>query len=197
MTLEQAIETHRELYRSDTYIDRLVARQPPTTLDLNTGILHVEDGTRIGMTMSGRLLKYVGHPEGYGADFPWSKALWLVRSWCRREHRRRYHSVEKHWDGSLCHQLVKYVVIRGWSVENAGRIMGYDNPEPLLREAFQFIEDRMDDFRARAEQRAKEDEGRALTCRCGHSWSRHENPATMFRCVSCECHRYHADAKAA
>jgi hypothetical protein len=196
-TLEQTIETHRELYRSDLFIDRLVARQPPTTLDLNTGILHVEDGTRIGMTMSGRLLKYVGHPEGYGADFPWSKALWLVRSWCRREHRRRYHSVEKHWDGALCHQLVKYVVIRGWSVENAGKIMGYDNPEPLLREAFQFIEDRMDDFRARAEQRAKEDEGRALTCRCGHSWSRHENPATMFRCVSCECHRYHADAKAA
>jgi hypothetical protein len=197
MTLEQAIELHRELYRSDTYIDRLVARQPPTSLDLNTGVLHQEPAAAVGMTVSGRLLRYVSHPEGYGSDFPWSKALWLVRSWCRRNHRGRFHSAEKHWDGSLCHQLVKYVVIRGWSVENAAKILQYDNPEPLLREAFQFIEDRMDDFRAAAEQRAKEDEGRALTCRCGHSWSRHENPATMFRCVSCECSRYRADAKAA
>jgi hypothetical protein len=190
--LEQAIETHRELYRSDTYIDRLVARHPPTSLDLNTGVLHVEDGTRIGMTMSGRLLKYVGHPEGYGADFPWSKALWLLRGWCRRNH--RYHMTPRHWDGALCHQLIKYVIIRNWSVENAAQILQYDNPEPVLRDALQYIEDRIDDFRASAEKRAREDEGQALICVCGHPWSRHDDPATLFRCTACTCRRYNADS---
>lgn len=157
--LEQSIALHRELYRSDLLIERLVARQPPTTLDVNTGELHVEPGAAVGMTMSGRLLRYVSHPEGYGSDFPWSKALWHLRGWCRRNHRRRYHAAERHWNGSLCHQLVIYVVIKGWSAQNAGQILAYDNPEPVLREAFGFIEVKMDDFRRAAEMRERELQG--------------------------------------
>ena len=195
MSLDDTIALHRNLYRDDLFIDRLVQRQPPTSLDLNTGVLDQEPAAAIGMTISGRLLRYVSHPEGYGSDFPWSKALWLLRSWCRREH--RYHMTPRHWNGSLCHQLVIFVVIRGWSVQNAAAILAYDNPEPILRDAFTFMEDTMDDFRRKQEQRARESEGHALTCACGHSWSRHDNPATMFACASCECGRYRAESKAA
>ena len=159
MTLEQTIILHRNLYRDDTHISRLVQRQPPTTLDLNTGTLHQEPAAAVGMTMSARLLKYVSHPEGFGSEFPWSRALYSLRGWCRREHRRRYHSTEKHWDGSLCHQMVKYVVIRGWSVQNAAAILDYDDPEPILRDAFDYIERRMEDFRVQAERKEREIDG--------------------------------------
>lgn len=154
MTIERTIADHRAMYANDLRIDRLVARQPPTTLDPNTGELHVEPGAATGMPMSGRFLKYLSHPEGYGSDFPWSKAWWHVRSWCRRNH--RYHSGPKHWNGSLCHQMVGYVIVRKWSVENAGKILQYDDPEPILRQAFDHIERTMDDYRARAEARERE-----------------------------------------
>jgi hypothetical protein len=158
--LEQAIETHRELYRADLWIDRLVARQPPTSLNLNTGVLHQEPAAAIGMTVSGRLLRYVSHPEGYGSDFPWSKALWKLRVHCRRDHPYHRAADRPYWRGALCHQLVTFVIIREWSVANAASILRYDNPEPVLRLALERIESTMDDFRARAEKRAREDEGR-------------------------------------
>jgi hypothetical protein len=202
--LDAASALHRQLYRDDTHISRLVARQPPTTLDPHTGYLHVEDGTRIGMTMSGRLLKYVSHPEGYGADFPWSKAFWHLKNWCRKEHYTHRGPDRTYWRGSLCYEAVKLVVIGGrtlaygpLSPEQACQILRVDELDDVLTKAFGFIEDRMDAFRAEAELRAKEDEGVALTCVCGHSWSRHDSPAEMFRCMSCECRRYHGNAKAA
>lgn len=204
MTLQDTIQLHRDLYRKDIHIDRLVSRQPPTTLDVNTGQLHVEDGTRVGMNMAGRLLKYLSHPEGYGADFPWSKAWWKLRVECRRRHRhhrgqvfvRRDGKEVDLWNGSLCHELVAFVVAREYSVYNAAQILLYDNPEPVLRYAFGFMEATLDDFRREQERLAKEDEGHALTCGCGHAWSRHDDPATMFRCTDCSCQRYNA-AKAA
>jgi hypothetical protein len=166
MTLEQAIELHRELYRADTHIDRLVARQPPTSLDLNTGLLDEEPAAAIGMTVSGRLLRYVSHPEGYGSDFPWSKALWNLKAWCRREHPFHRGADVPYWRGSLCWQLV-YLTVVGKpkgdgpaTITEAARILRYDNPEPVLRLALERIEQSMDDYRARAEKRAREDEGR-------------------------------------
>jgi hypothetical protein len=202
--LQQAIETHRELYRSDLFIDRMVARQPPTSLDLNTGVLHQEPAAAIGMTVSGRLLRYVSHPEGYGADFPWSKAFWHLKNWCRKEHYTHRGPDRTYWRGSLCYEAVKLVVIGGrtlahgpLSPEQACQILRVDELDDVLTKAFGFIEDRMDAFRVEAELRAKEDEGVALTCVCGHSWSRHDSPAEMFRCMSCECRRYHGNAKAA
>jgi hypothetical protein len=200
-TLEQAIETHRELYRADTYIDRLVARQPPTSLDLNTGVLHQEPAAAVGMTVSGRLLRYVSHPEGFGSDFPWSKALWLLRVECRRRHHDHRSADRPYWRGSLCHEAVKLVIIGGesggtgpLSPEHAGQILRIDRIDELLLRCFRFLEETMDDFRRRAEKRAREDEGQALICICGHPWSRHDDPATLFRCTACECRRYNADS---
>lgn len=109
--------------------------------------------------MAGRLLKYVGHPEGYGSDFPWSRALWRLRHYCRKEHPYHRAGDRPYWRGSLCHQLVIFVVIREWSVENAAKILRYDNPQPVLRYALGWIEASMDDARKRAEKRAREDEG--------------------------------------
>jgi hypothetical protein len=155
--LDDTIHLHRCLYRDDLHIDRLVARQPPTSLDLNTGVLHQEPAAAIGMTVSGRLLRYVSHPEGFGSDFPWGKAWWLLRVECRRRH--RHHRGPAEWNGSLCHQLVRYVVINGWSVQNAGMILDYTDPESVLRSAFAFMEGAIDDFRAKQEKREREIEG--------------------------------------
>jgi hypothetical protein len=157
--LTEAIAQHRELYRSDLIIERMVARQPPTSFDLNTGRLHQEPAAAIGMTVSGRLLKFVSHPEGFGADFPWSKAVAKLRWDCRRNHPFHRAGDRPYWRGSLCHQLVRFVVIQGWSVENAAKILRYDNPEPILRAALQFIEESMDHARAKAEKREREIEG--------------------------------------
>lgn len=160
MTLAATIATHRGMYRDELHIERLVQRQPPTTLDLNTGVLHQEPAAAIGMTISGRLLKYVSHPEGYGADFPWSRALYRLRFDCRRNHPYHRAADRPYWRGSLCWQLVTFVIVRGWSVHSAAEILRYDNPEPVLRTALAFIEAAMDDARRKAEKRSREDEGR-------------------------------------
>lgn len=160
MTLEQSIETHRQLHRDDAHIDRLVSRHPPTTLDLNTGQLQEEPAAAIGMTVSGRLLRYVGHPDGMGSDFPWARSVAKLRYDCRRNHPHHRGADVPYWRGSLCHQFVRLVIMQGRSVEQAAQILRYDNPEPILRAAFAFIESTMDDFRAKAEKRAREDEGR-------------------------------------
>ena len=214
--IERTIALHRAACRDDlegvhsasqrtppvayqrTERDGLVADDRPLVYFVDGRYIEVPDSatqsTQVGMPMSGRMYRYVSGPS---PETPWSAALMRLRAHCRKEHRRRYHSVEKHWNGSLCHQMVIYVVIRGWSVQNAAAILDYDNPEPILRDAFAFMEDQIDDFRRKQEQRALESEGHALTCACGHSWSRHDNPATMFACASCECGRYRAESKAA
>ena len=160
MSLDDTIALHRNLYRDDLFIDRLVQRQPPTSLDLNTGVLDQEPAAAIGMTVAGRLLRYVSHPEGYGSDFPWSKALYRLKFDCRKEHPYHRAADRPYWRGSLCWQLVTFVIMRGFSVQNAAEILRYDNPEPVLREALQAIEDSMDHARARAELRQRDDEGR-------------------------------------
>lgn len=159
MTLQDTLEDHRALYRADLLIDRLVSRQPPTTLERNTGELHVEPGAATGMPMSGRLLKYLGHPEGYGSDFPWTKALWRLKAQCRRDHPYHRAADRPYWRGALCWQLVIFTVTRGFSVQNAAEILRYDNPEPVLRYALAYIEQVIDAERVKAERRAREDEG--------------------------------------
>lgn len=171
--LDRTIATHRALYHDDLFISRLVARQPPTTLDLNTGQLHVEDGTRIGMTMSGRLLKYVSHPEGYGSDFPWSRALYKLRWDCRRNHPTHRGADVPYWRGSLCHELVRFVILREFSVRSAAAVLRYDNPEPVLRQALTFIEAAMDDARRKAEKRQRDEEGRGPGAIPAPEWRHH------------------------
>ena len=164
--LEHLIADHRAAYQADLRIDRLVARQPPTTLDLNTGQLHVEPGAATGMPMSGRLLRRLGHPEGFGSDFPWTKAWWSLKHECRRRHLGHTALERPYWRGSLCWMAVKLTVIGGESkgegpmgVERAAGILKVDDLEPVLRRAFRTIEETLDDYRAKAEKRAREDEG--------------------------------------
>ena len=186
MTLAAQITLHRNLYRDDTHISRLVQRQPPTTLDLNTGTLHQEPAAAVGMTMSARLLKYVSHPEGYGAEFPWSRALYRLRYDCRRNHPYHRASDRPYWRGSLCWQLVTFVIVRGWSVHNAAEILRYDNPEPVLRNALAFIEAAMDDARRKAEKRSREDEGHGPGAVPAPEWRHHAVPGMhMADCPRC------------
>jgi hypothetical protein len=217
MTLAAQIELHRELYRSDlifnpsqsrppvAYVyhqgDGLVPDDSPLVINpLKPNQYQIPDSatqsTQVGMPMSGKMLRYLQGPAT--SETPWAVALKMLRAWCRRNH--RYHRAPKHWRGSLCWQLV-YMTVVGKplgdgpaTIHEASVILQYDNPEPVLREALQYIEDRMDDFRASAEKRAREDEGQALICVCGHPWSRHDDPATMFRCTACTCRRYNADS---
>ena len=197
MNLEATIEQHRGMFRDELAV-RMVARQPPTTLDLNTGQLDSEPAAAIGMTVSGPLLRRIGHPEGYGQLFPYAKALWLLKVECRRSHPQHRDSKRPYWRGSLCHEAVLAVVVGTrlgpLTPKQAAGVLKVDDLDALLLRCFRFLEQTMDDFRRKAERRAREDEGMQLVCRCGHSWSRHNNPATMFRCSDDDgCSRYQAN----
>ena len=171
-TVELAVLTHRELFRADLLIPKLVSRQPPTSLDVNTGVLHQEPGSAVGMSMSGRLLRYLSHPEGYGSDFAWSKALYGLRWHCRKRHPHHRSADRPYWRGALCHQAVMLVVVRRFSPQNAAKILKLDHIDPLLISAFREIETQIDDARARAEKRERE--------RAGH-YSLFEGPAMQHR----------------
>lgn len=168
MTLDELIEDHRAMYRADLYISQLVTRQPPSSMDVRTGERNQEPGAATGMAMAGRFLRYLSHPEGYGYDFPWSKALWKLRVECRRNHPQHRSGDRPFWRGSLCHQAVRLTVIGGeagrigpLSASNAARVLRLDHIESMLRRAFGDIETTMDDYRERAEKRVREDEGLA------------------------------------
>jgi hypothetical protein len=167
--LQQAIETHRELYRSDLNIGQIVSAprvgshrstRPPTTFDYGQVAWVQEPADANGMNLSGRMVKLLGHPEGFGSDFPWSRALYRLRWDCRKNHPNHRGADVPYWRGSLCHELVRFVILREFSVQSAAAVLRYDNPEPILRQALTFIEESMDHARERAEKRAREDEGR-------------------------------------
>lgn len=154
--IDDQIALHRELYRDDYNVPKLVSSQPPTTMDLNTGALFQEPAAAIGMTVSGPMLRRIGHPEGFGSHHPWSSGLWRLRYHCRRNHPFHRASDRPYWRGSLCHQLVVFTIMRDYSLLQASGILRYNHPEPVLREALSFIEQTMDDFRAKAEKRERE-----------------------------------------
>lgn len=157
--LDDQIEWHRAEYRNDVRVEKLVSSQPPTTMDLNTGALFQEPAAAIGMTISGPLLRRIGHPEGFGSHHPWSSGLWRLRHHCRRNHPYHRAADRPYWRGSLCHQLVVFTILRGYTLVEAAGILRYDSPDAVLREALTFIEDTIDDFRAKAEKRERELQG--------------------------------------
>ncbi len=164
--IESVIAFQRGMYRDDIRIDRLVSRQPPTSLDLGTGLLDEEPGARVGMNMSGRLLRFVSHPEGYGSDFPWSKAYWHLGHECRKSHPGHRGEDRTYWRGNLCKQAVRLTVIgsesHGYgplSAPQAARVLRVASIDAVLLRCFRFIEERMDDFRRASEQRVREDAG--------------------------------------
>lgn len=218
--LERTIADHRAMYRDEldfppsqqtppvafTYSETERAMVPddrplvinPFTADAIEVPDSATQSTQVGMPMSAAMLRYLLGPT---PSTPWATSLKTMRAWCRREH--RYHRTPKHWRGSLCWQLV-YTVVIGKplgggpaTIHEAALILQYDDPEPVLRAALQYIEDNMDKIRVKQEQRAKEDAGLFLVCQCSHGWARHDNPATTFACDACNCRRYSANARAA
>lgn len=147
--LFDTIRLHRELYRADpASVTRMVARHPPTTKDRD-GTPQGEPADAVGMNLSARLIRYLGHPEGYGEAFPWRSALWYLRAECRREH--RYHREVK-WNGSLCETAVRLVVMDRLTIREASRRLGYSYLARILREGLQFIEDHIDARRSELDQ---------------------------------------------
>lgn len=162
--LARAIRLHQQMMRDDPRsIDRMVSRQPPTTRDPKTGEVSQHDATETGMNMNARLYRYVEAP---GPEFPWRSAFLRLRAQCRRNHPFHTGATVPYWRGSLCQELVKLVIIgpekrlAGFegpvSIENAAKILRYDNPEPVLRYALTYIEQTMDDYRRKAEKRERE-----------------------------------------
>jgi hypothetical protein len=169
MSLLDTIEDHRLMYRADLYISKMVAQQPPTSLDANTGVLHQETATQIGMNMNGRLLKYLGHPEGYGSDFPWAKALWKLRIDCRRDHPHHRSGDRPYWRGALCHEAVRLVVIGGDALgvgplppESAAAVLKLDHYDELLTAALRDLERIIDNHRVQAVKRERQLEAHAI-----------------------------------
>lgn len=173
--LDRAIEDHRALYRADIDFNP-TQRTPPVayTWDeerrmmvpddrplvinpLTANEVTVPDGptqsTQVGMPISGRMLRYLMGPTH---DTPWATALKALRVYCRRHHEFHRAADRPYWRGSLCHQLVVFTIMRDYSLLQASGILRYDHPEPILREALAFIEQTLDDFRAKAEKRERE-----------------------------------------
>jgi hypothetical protein len=162
--LADTLALHRDLYADDLSIPRLVSRTPPTTLDRHTGELEEEPADANGMNLSGPMIRFLGHPESWGDQHPWLKALWLLRGWCRREHPDHRGADKPFYRGSLCHTAVSLCVM--------GRVPGYPGPlspseasavlrtdiEEVLQRALDWILEQID----RAQRDAIERE-RALT----------------------------------
>ena len=178
MSLQDSIEDHRAMMRSELDFNP-TQRTPPVAYKwdrvqramvpddsplvinpLTPDQIEVPDSatqsTQVGMPMSGRLLRYL---QGPSADTPWANAVFRLRAECRRKHPHHRGADVPYWRGSLCHELIRFTIIRGYSMQSTVEILRYDNPEPLLREAFRFIEQVIDAERAKAERRAREDEG--------------------------------------
>jgi hypothetical protein len=175
--IEQQIADHRGMYRDEldfspsqrtppvayTYDDArrmLVPDDRPLVINAMTADeIEVPDSatqsTQVGVPMSGRMYRYLVGPT---QETPWASSWKALRSWCRKNH--RYHTQPPHWRGALCWELVNLTIVQGMSVYNAAAITQYDDPEPLLDEAFKYIEQQMDRIRDKQELRAREDEGR-------------------------------------
>ena len=162
MTLEQSIADHRGMYRDELNLKPTQHAVPSDTEPILVNGVYVEvtdSGELGGMPFSMPMTRRLGHPENFGSMFPWSKAWWRLKAECRRTHPFHRASDRPYWRGSLCHQLVAFTVVRGFSIENAAKILRYDNPEPVLRYALTFIEQQIDLSRKKAEQRHREEQG--------------------------------------
>jgi hypothetical protein len=109
--LARLVEFHRTLRRDELRIDRMVARQPPSSRDPSTGVVHQHEAAAIGMNMSARLYRFV--ESAPPMEFPWHAALSSLRVECRRKHPQHRSSDRPYWRGALCHQAVKLVVVGG------------------------------------------------------------------------------------
>jgi hypothetical protein len=181
MTLTEAIAQHRAMMRDELDFSPSQSRPPvaytfdkvrrmmvpddsplvinPLTANEITVPDSATQSTQVGVPMSGRMLRYL---QGPTADTPWATALKSLRVHCRREHDNHRGADVPYWRGSLCYQLVFMTVVSKplgngpATILEASQILRYDNPEPILRAAFDFIIEQMDHARAKAEKRERE-----------------------------------------
>lgn len=192
---------HQGMHHAELRIERLASRQPPTLID-RSGTRRSEPSTSLGMTLSARLLRYLSHPEGYGDAFPWSRALWLLRVECRRRHQHHRGPDVPYWRGALCHQLVMFTVVRGYSIASTARILRYDRPEPVLRYALAYIESVIDQLMASGRELDRQGETERQARVSGHALSaqphreRHDMPG-LHRVECPQCRRRGVEEAAA
>lgn len=154
--LPRLLADARAAYASDIRIPQLTQLQPPVTVDLRTGARSEEPSAIIGRMLSGRLLRLLGHPDGYGEQHPWLRSLWRLRYVeCRGSHRDHFEMPA--WRGSLCHQVVRLVVVREFSLVSACQVLEVepDRTSRVLVHALRWIEADIDDRRSAAERREK------------------------------------------
>jgi hypothetical protein len=145
-SLYSLIEDHRALHQVDFYLPQMVSRHPPVTIDLNTGIPEEEPAAVVGMNLNARLLRLIGHPDGYGVHHPWASAAWQLRWHCRRDHRPDNHTENEAWGGALCQRLVTLVIAERQPLPEAALKLEIDtrHAAALLRSALVWIEHRID-----------------------------------------------------
>ena len=155
--LAATLALHRALYEDECRIPRLVSRQPPVIR--NDVGERESQWTHTGMPTSGLLHRRI-FEKSPGEMFPWVTAFAALRVHCRRHHPAHRAADRPYWRGALCHQVVRFCVIEGWTPEQAAVVLRLDyGMEALLRSAFSVIEQHIDEQRARAEQREKHDRG--------------------------------------
>lgn len=158
--LDLLIRGHRGAAESDLH--NFASRQqrnlstdrPAVLFDFGKKDWVSEDAAQLGLNLSARLTKLLGHPEGYGQSYPWRSAAWRLRYHCRREHPG--HTERDEFRGALCERLVKLVILYHHSLEEACGVLGTspDRTAQNLVKALDWISgdmDRADDDAERKE----------------------------------------------
>lgn len=209
MTLDARILDHRAMLRDELNFSPS-QRTPPVAYTWERGegmvpddrpLVYFVDGryievpdsatqsTQVGMPMSSRMYRYLAGPS---PETPWAVSLRKLRTWCRANHPTHYGPDVRHWRGSLCWQMVFLTVVGKplgdgpASAWEAARILRYDAPEPVLRMAFDYMEREMDEMRAAAERKSREDAGLHDAAVREPEWDHHSVPGLhQLECPRC------------
>ena len=104
----------REEYRAESVLTMTVSA-PPTVWTMNqdrTMTLSEEPAAVIGLSLSGSMVRLLGHPEGYGLRFIVRRALHSFEAYCSRKHR----AWPDHKDCPLCAQMAWSTIRDGTSL---------------------------------------------------------------------------------
>ena len=109
-----------------------------------------EPGAAVGVSLSGPMLRLLGHEDGYGLSFPTRRALYAWRKYCRRKHRRW----PDHRDGPLCGDVAVAVIRDRVPVRRAAAEHGlsYFRCLAYLREATGWMSNQQEQWFERSAQ---------------------------------------------
>ena len=156
-TLDAMLADHRSMYAADIFIPRLSTESPPVFMDPHTGVQSADPMSRIGPTLSKQLAGYIDYHQRDGDNvptpsgiFPYARSMAVMRQrLCRQRHPE--HTQREEWGGSLCYALVSLTVGQRYHYEQAclKLLVSPTRTEDVLRRALRFIEEHMDEMRAR------------------------------------------------